>query len=388
MYISEEQKTLEKSDMDFKKKIKEAKEFINSTLASISDLQKLEYSEKLEKVKKSTYKSKRLKIDNGVLIKNSATCETVFIPFGVTEIGNEASKNSRSVKIIFPEGLKKIGVSAFEDATSVLYMDVKDADLCYPAEAVSLVGAGDEIDQFPRGFSQFPDTLEEIGDHAFRCIGKEAYSYNKKLMGYLIIPKTLQKIGKGAFTDYGIVSVYIAGPEKVSEACFSGSRRLKLVIFGDKVKTIDKLAFDACAAIEKVVFSKGLKEINDCAFAGCISIKRITLPDTLGKIGNFAFCECQSISSIVIPNSVTQIGERAFFKCSNLKKVKLGESITTICAGCFADCIKLSKIEISNNVTVIAGDAFKNCKKVVICAPAGSYAEQYAKENNIKFEAI
>ena len=37
-----------------------AKEFINSTLASISDLQKLEYSEKLEKVKKSTYKIKRI----------------------------------------------------------------------------------------------------------------------------------------------------------------------------------------------------------------------------------------------------------------------------------------------------------------------------------------
>ncbi len=35
----------------------------------------------------------------------------------------------------------------------------------------------------------------------------------------------------------------------------------------------------------------------------------------------------------------------------------------------------------------IGTDAFKDCHKLTIHAPAGSYAEQYAKENNIPYVA-
>lgn len=40
------------------------------------------------------------------------------------------------------------------------------------------------------------------------------------------------------------------------------------------------------------------------------------------------------------------------------------------------------------SVTEIQDWAFQNCESLTIYAPAGSYAEQYARENNIKFEAI
>ncbi len=388
MYISKEQKELSKIDAEFRKLVKEAENFTENTLKRLEDWRKHIYIDELNKAKKPTFKSKRLKIKDNVLLKSCSPFETIFIPKGVVEIGEEAFKGGKNATIVFPDGLKKIGANAFKDVTTLFRMDVKDIELCYPAEAFYLVREGEEIDQFSKGFSQLPSTLEEIGDYAFQGCGKESYLYYKQTFEYLILPKALKRIGKAAFMDCGIKAVYIAGPETVSESCFSGSRRLVKVILGDKIKKIGKLAFDGCGELEKVVFSKNLQEIDECAFSGCVSIKKITLADTLKKIGKYGFCECKKITSVIIPNSVTEIGERTFFKCENISKVKIGEGLTIIPPECFGECKKLIEVEIPSSVTYIASDAFKNCKKLIIRATRNSYAEQYAKEKNIKFVAI
>ena len=43
------------------------------------------------------------------------------------------------------------------------------------------------------------------------------------------------------------------------------------------------------------------------------------------------------------------------------------------------------KVTVPQSVHTIGTDAFAKCTKLTIHAPAGSYAEQYAKENNIPF---
>lgn len=43
-------------------------------------------------------------------------------------------------------------------------------------------------------------------------------------------------------------------------------------------------------------------------------------------------------------------------------------------------------VTIPDSVTKISLVAFQNCPNMTIHASAGSYAEKYAKENNIKFE--
>ena len=70
------------------------------------------------------------------------------------------------------------------------------------------------------------------------------------------------------------------------------------------------------------------------------------------------------MSSITIPDSVTSIGERAFWSCDRLTSITIPSSVTSI--GEYALC---------------------GCEKLTIHAPAGSYAEQYAKENNIPYVA-
>lgn len=386
MYISEEQKMLEKIDADFRKKIKEAKAFMKDTLEGKSAFQKLEAIEELPKVQQSTYKSRLLKIENGVLIRSRTPSETVFIPAGVTEIGNEAFKLPKhlNTNIIFPDGLKKIGVSAFEDCGDILNMDVKDPDLCY----YEGIWKDDVFGQFSRGFSQFPSSLEEIGDYAFRNFVQNANGFrDEPLMEYLILPQSLKYIGKGAFIDSGIGAAYIAGPQTVSEYCFSKSG-LRKVVFGNNVKFIERIAFDACNRLEKIIFGKNIKEIGDYAFSYCIALKKLELPSSLIKIGKGTFSECGRLTSVELPDSVTEIGENAFSKCKDLKKVKIGKGLTVIPECCFSNCSKLKEVIIPDTVIQIAHNAFKNCSNFTIIGNIGSPAEQFAKENNIKFEAI
>ena len=45
-------------------------------------------------------------------------------------------------------------------------------------------------------------------------------------------------------------------------------------------------------------------------------------------------------------------------------------------------------VTIPESVTEIGYNVFTNCRRLVIHAPAGSYAEQYAKKNSVKFEML
>jgi hypothetical protein len=77
-------------------------------------------------------------------------------------------------------------------------------------------------------------------------------------------------------------------------------------------------------------------------FRACLNLTDFVIPSNITSIGRIAFAECKNLANIVIPDSVTNIGDKIFYGCDS----------------------------------------------VTIHAPARSYAESYAKENNIPFVAI
>ena len=65
-----------------------------------------------------------------------------------------------------------------------------------------------------------------------------------------------------------------------------------------------------------------------------------------------------------------------------------GKRVTRIGDEAFSACTSLTSVTIPDSVTSIDWFAFYGCKKLTICGKTGSYAETYAKDNSIPFQAV
>ena len=74
-------------------------------------------------------------------------------------------------------------------------------------------------------------------------------------------------------------------------------------------------------------------------------------------------------------------------KIYKTKSIVIEEGIRHIESGAFKGCVYLTDAVLPVSIDRIAETAFEDCHKLTIHAPAGSYAEQYAKEHNIPFAA-
>ena len=87
---------------------------------------------------------------------------------------------------------------------------------------------------------------------------------------------------------------------------------------------------------------------------------------------------------LTLPASVKQIRQEAFFG-NTAQAVIVPVGCEQIDSRAFAECAKLECIQLPSTVTAIATDAFSECTNLVICAPADSYAQQFAESHMITF---
>lgn len=115
----------------------------------------------------------------------------------------------------------------------------------------------------------------------------------------------------------------------------------------------------------------------------------ITVPPRIGKaavsrIGPYAFSPCmpsaQGYGKLRMPRRVTAMNK--------LRSVRIPEGVITIDENAFLSA-SIEKVIIPTTVSSISSEAFPRDKsKVTIFAPAGSYAEEYASANGIRFEIM
>lgn len=190
------------------------------------------------------------------------------------------------------------------------------------------------------------------------------------------------------------------------------------------VNEIGEKAFENCTEIAQINIASTITKINSYAFSGCSKLTTITIPYAVTEIGDSCFVGCKSLTSIKVnvantnfmhyngvlydyegkklyayPYSKTDeqyklsdnlesIEKNAFRGFENLKTVALPENLTSVGESAFEDCKNLENVLILKNVTSIGENAFNNCSEnLVIYGEKGSYAETYAKENNITFKS-
>lgn len=153
------------------------------------------------------------------------------------------------------------------------------------------------------------------------------------------------------------------------------------------VSEIGKYAFMNNSSITSVSFSnaKMLSKLNSYSFANCTQITSIVLPIWINEISVSTFQGCTSLASITIYSNLDTIPNQAFYNCQSLDNVRLPETVNSIGNYAFGECNSLSSIYIPKTTTSISANAFRNCSNLTIHGEFGSYAEQYAEENNIPF---
>lgn len=138
--------------------------------------------------------------------------------------------------------------------------------------------------------------------------------------------------------------------------------------------------------IPEMIEGKKLKKIYDYAFKNNHKLKEITVEGNLERIGYLTFHDCKNLKSVKFKGSVGLIAEEAFSYCPSLEQISLPEGLEKIGIRAFKECKNLKRVYIPESVTSISKTTFEGDENLIISCKKGSYAEEYAKENGIKFE--
>ena len=292
--------------------------------------------------------------NNAVIDKYTGSDSTVIVPdnidgYDVTEIGDSAFAGCTNVKEIkLPETLETIGYYAFGSCTGL--------------ESIKI-----------------PSKVKTIGQYAF------GYCSNLKEIN---LPEGIKDIGSEFIKETKIEKIQIPKSLKFGSSALYGANELKKVEFEEGIEKIPSFICNS-NSIEEIIIPDGVKEIGRGAFFCCTNVKNIKLPDTIEHIGYRAFANCIGLESIKIPSKVKTIGGYAFANCSNIKEINLPEEVIEIERNAFENCGNLKRIILPENVESIGTDAFSGCnEEFTIYGYEGTYAQQYANENNIPFKLV
>ncbi len=199
---------------------------------------------------------------------------------------------------------------------------------------------------------------------------------------------TVTRIDDLVFYKHGeIQSVSLPNTIKsIGFEAFSDCTKLKKIILPVTVTSIGEYAFQNCTSLQEAYVNSAIEVIPTAMFRNCTSLSKVSINFYTKKIGNKAFDGCTSLKNLPEAVGITEISDEAF-RNTGLEVIKIDYPVTKIGNGVFSNCEKLNYVGIPDSVTSIGNDAFLNCgKDLTIRGNYGSYAEKYAKDNNITFE--
>lgn len=341
---------------------------------------------------------------------NCGSLENITLPENISELEYDTFAYCESLtSIAIPKNVSYISTDTFYNCKNLQSINVAANNEYYSSQDGILYNKSKtEIVLFPINNSlttyKIPSTVTTINDQTF---------YNCKNLTSVTIPNSVTEIKDDAFESCKSLTE-ITIPDSVTSIgswAFAYCDNLKTIAIADSVSDIGEYAFYECVSLKTVNIPKSLKIIQNDTFERCFSLTSITIPNNvteiksyafddccnlktvklssgLKTISNYLFYNCEKLSSITIPYGVTRIENGAFEGCEKLKNVVIPNGVTEIADYAFEGCYYLESIEIPESVSEISDNAFWNCYNLQIHGVRGSYAEEYADENDIPFAAI
>ena len=288
--------------------------------------------------------------------QDCASLTSVTIPEGVTEIGNSAFNGCSSLtSVTIPEGVTEIGVWAFSDCDSLTSVTIP--------EGVTEIGESAFNGCSSLTSVTIPASVNIVGEDAFK--GVPCLKQLEKKYPHLF-PKAEEEARRKAEEEARRKAEEEARRKAEEEA------RRKAQIWFDARKQGLKFSDDQTVLLgcdnkelQEAVIPEGVTKIGDYAFSDCSSLTSVTIPEGVTEIGNSAFNGCSSLTSVTIPEGVTEIGTGAFYGCSSLTSVTISEGVTKIGDYAFYGCSSLTSVDLPGSVDSVGKEAFAGtpCEK-------------------------
>nr|ACM91079.1 surface antigen BspA-like protein [uncultured bacterium 34R1] len=243
--------------------------------------------------------------------------------------------------VVFPVGLKSVGVAAFAG--------------CNQLQTINL-----------------PATVDTVSSYAFSGSG----------LTTVVLPESMAYMGQGAFSNCQSLTQATVPAGMVGDDAFKACEALTEVTLGVQVTSLGNGAFNGCTALSSIVLPQqsAIAMLGNEAFirSGITAISLESL-GALTSIGDWAFAQSQ-LAQVTIPANVNTLGKGIFFNAPELTLVNLPANVAEIPAYMLAETQGLALDSLPDGVTTIGDYAFyNNAQTARFFLPASvSYIGSYA----------
>lgn len=325
-------------------------------------------------------------VDEKIVITGYIGADTVItVPAEIDGISvvkiNEGAFNGNTTltSVTVSEGVKDIGASAFENCTSLATISLPTTVIHIGEKAIYNTAYYNNTSNWKLKKTQ-GDNSSSDGVNIGSGSGSGGTTIDWEdiaapVLQYLYLGKNLIEVElQGKYSvKYGTLVI--------ADGAFKGNEGAIDVGLPASIVTIGCNAFEGCTSLEGVRNLSLVDYIGDGAFKDCTSLKKLDISESAVFNANAIYNTGYYNNADNWENGTLYMGTRVVGTDTAKGEALVRDGATHIIGEALAN----KNAVIPASVTSIADNAFTSTENVTIFGYSGTYAEEYANENNIPF---